>query len=310
MRWPSQGLPFDMRALRYVLAAAEQTSFSGAACALGMKVSSVSRRVRDFEDAVGIAMFERTTAGVRLTDAGSRFLDDIIPILQMAETVLQRAAAAGRVEEGTVRVGIITTLAGGFLRELISSYRRCFPGVQIIILDGGRREHLRAIRVRQLDIAFVTGNAPVAGCDVEEFWRERVHVAMAAQHPLASNNALDWPQLRAERFIVSTMEPGPEVHDYIVRRIADYSTYPEVTYRHVTVETLMHMVAIGEGITLVSEGWTSMAHPDLAMRPLTAAEDIVPFSAVWSPSSDNPALRRFLSFARDLAARQRVRRHQ
>jgi DNA-binding transcriptional LysR family regulator len=293
-----------------VLAAAEQTSFSGAACALGMKVSSVSRRVRDFEDAVGIAMFERTTAGVRLTDAGSRFLDDIIPVLQMAETVLQRAAAAGRVEEGTVRVGIITTLAGGFLRELISSYRRCFPGVQIIILDGGRREHLRAIRVRQLDIAFFTGNAPVAGCDVEEFWRERVHVAMSAEHPLADSNAVDWPQLRQEQFIVSTMEPGPEVHDYIVRRIADYSTYPEVTYRHVTVETLMHMVAIGEGITLVSEGWTSMAHPDLAMRPLTAAEDIVPFSAVWSPSSDNPALRRFLSFARDLAARQRVRRNQ
>jgi DNA-binding transcriptional LysR family regulator len=299
-----------MRALRYVLAAAEQTSFSGAACALGMKVSSVSRRVRDFEDAVGIAMFERTTAGVRLTDAGSRFLDDIIPVLQMAETVLQRAAAAGRVEEGTVRVGIITTLAGGFLRELISSYRRCFPGVQIIILDGGRREHLRAIRVRQLDIAFFTGNAPVAGCDVEEFWRERVHVAMSAEHPLAGSNAVDWPQLRQEQFIVSTMEPGPEVHDYIVRRIADYSTYPEVTYRHVTVETLMHMVAIGEGITLVSEGWTSMAHPDLAMRPLTAAEDIVPFSAVWSPSSDNPALRRFLSFARDLAIRRGSQRDQ
>ena len=66
----------------------------------------------------------------------------------------------------------------------------------------------------------------------------------------------------------------------------------------------------GEGITLVSEGWTSMAHADLALRPLTAQEDIVPFSAVWSPSSDNPALRRFLSFARDLATRQRVRRHQ
>lgn len=70
----------------------------------------------------------------------------------------------------------------------------------------------------------------------------------------------------------------------------------------------MHMVAIGDGITLVSEGWTSMAHADLAMRPLTTAEDIVPFSAVWSPSSDNPALRRFLSFARDLAARQRAHR--
>lgn len=59
-----------------------------------------------------------------------------------------------------------------------------------------------------------------------------------------------------------------------------YGTYPTVTYRHVTVEAPMHMVAIGEGITLVSEGWTSMAHADLAMRPLTALEGIVHFSAV------------------------------
>ncbi len=194
----------------------------------------------DFEDDLGISLSERTTSGVRLTDAACRFLDDIIPALQMAEVVLQRAGAAGRVEEGTVRVGIITTLAGGFLRELILSYRHCFPGVQIIIQDGGRREHLRAIRARQIDVAFFTGNAAIAGCDVEELWHERVHVAMTVTHPLASSRMLDWPQLRNERFIVSTMEPGPEVHDYIVRRVADYSTYPDVTYRHVTVETLMH----------------------------------------------------------------------
>jgi hypothetical protein len=128
VRWPADGLPFDMRALRYVLAAAEQMSFSGAASALGVKVSSISRHVRDFEDDLGISLFERTSAGVRLTDAGSRFLDDIVPVLQMAEVVRQRASAAGRVEEGTVRIGIITTLAGGFLRDLIASYRRCFLG--------------------------------------------------------------------------------------------------------------------------------------------------------------------------------------
>ena len=43
VRWPADGLPFDMRALRYVLAATEQMSFSGAAGALGLKVSTVSR---------------------------------------------------------------------------------------------------------------------------------------------------------------------------------------------------------------------------------------------------------------------------
>ncbi len=124
-----------------------------------------------------------------ITDAGSKFLDDIIPVRQMAEAVLQRAGAAGRVEEGTVRIDIITTLAGRFLRELIASYRRCFPGGQLDIHDGGRRNHVRAIRARQLDTALFTGNTPIEGCDNEELWRERVHVTMAVHHPLASSFA-------------------------------------------------------------------------------------------------------------------------
>jgi hypothetical protein len=53
----------------------------------------------------------------------------------------------------------------------------------------------------------------------------------------------------------------------------------------------MHMVSIGKGITLVSEGWIHMAFPNLALRPLSAPEDIMPFSAVWSPQNDNPVIR-------------------
>lgn len=302
VRWPEDGLPFDMRPLRFVLAAAEQTSFSGAALALKIGVSSVSRRVREFEDEIGVSLFERLSSGVRLTDAGTRFLDEIIPALHHVEAALNHARAAGRVEEGRVRIGIITTLGSGFLRNLITTYRKNFAGVLLDIQDGGRRDHLRAIRTREIDIAFFTGNASISDCDVEELWGERIYVAMAADHPLADCIALDWPQLRDERFIVPSQEPGPEVHNYIVRRISDFSTFPDISYRPVTLETLMHMVAIGEGVTLVSEGWTNTAYPHLAYRPLSAPEDIIPLSAVWSPLNDNPALRRFVSCARSLAA--------
>lgn len=115
---------------------------------------------------------------------------------------------------------------------------------------------------------------------------------------------VDWPDIRDERFIVTAREPGPEVHDYIVRRSAGYANYPDVTYRSVDQETLMHMVALGQGITVVSEGWSNMTFPGLALISLTAPEDIVPFSAVWSPDNDNPALRRFISFAKVLASKR------
>lgn len=297
VQWPETGLPFDLRAVRYVLAAAELLSFSKVALALDIKVSTVSRSIRDLEDSIGVSLFERTTMGVRLTDAGSRFLDDILPAIFQIENAIHHAGSAGRVEEGVVRIGILTTLAGGFLRDLIAGYRQEFDGVQLQIRDGGRREHLRAIRARDLDIAFFTGNGAIEDCDLLELWQERVHVAIPAAHPLAREPELDWPQLKGERFIVPSQEPGPEVHDYIIRRIADYSTYPDIGFRPVLLETLMHLVAMGEGITLVSEGWTHMVCPALVMRPLTAAEDIVPMSVVWSPQNDNPAMRRFISFA-------------
>lgn len=300
---PEEKLLFDLRRLRLVLAAAEYMSFRGAADALDMDKSSVSRAVRQFEDDVGVGLFERGAFGIRLTDAGSGFLEKIVPAMLQIEHAIQFAGASGRADAGTVRVGIITSLAGGFLRTLMQRYERAHPGVAMDIRDGGRREHLRAIRSRQLDVAFLTGNAEIAGCDTSELWRERVHVALSRAHPLACRDRLDWPDLRNELFVVSRYAPGPDVRDYIVRRISDYSTYPTVEYRKAVQETLMHVVALGRGVTLVSEAWSAMQVPDLALIPLTAPDDIVPFSAVWCPANDNPSLRRLITVARDLAKR-------
>lgn len=305
VRWPEDGLPFDIRRLRYVLAAAEHLSFRGAAEALGLERSSVSRGVRDFEDDLGVALFERGAFGVRLTAAGARFLHQMIPAIEQIEAAVRTAGAIGRVEIGAVRVGVITSLAGGFLRDLIVEYAKRHPKVTLLVHDGGRRQHVAAIRARQLDIAFVTGDGEIADCETAGLWRERVHVALPVDHSLAARDRLDWPELRGEHFIVSRFEPGPEVHDYIVRRLADYSTHPKVEHKPCNQDTLMSLAAIGQGITLVSAAWAEVMVPGLALRPLTAPEDVVPFSAVWSPDNDNPALRRFISLAHMLSGRPR-----
>ncbi|QLH14857.1 LysR family transcriptional regulator [Paracoccus pantotrophus] len=101
VQWTSSGLPFDLRAVRYVLAAAELLSFSKVALALDARVSTVSRSIRDLEDSIGVSLFERTTMGVRLTDAGSRFLDDILPAIFQIENAIH-----GHVRQGGVNSGM------------------------------------------------------------------------------------------------------------------------------------------------------------------------------------------------------------
>ena len=64
----------------------------------------------------------------------------------------------------------------------------------------------------------------------------------------------------------------------------------------------MHLVALGFGISFASEAGTATRYPEVVFRPLATAEDMLPYSAVWLPGNDNPALRRFLSLARSLAS--------
>ncbi|WP_313324746.1 LysR substrate-binding domain-containing protein [Sphingobium yanoikuyae] len=297
-----------LRQLRYLAVAAQVGSFRRAAEMCDVDQSSVSRALKQLEDDLGVSLFERARSGVRLTPAGRRFLADVSPVLEQLESARRSARATRTAESGLVRIGILTSLAGGFLRELVQSYAKRHPRVTIDVRDGGRREHVAAVRAGRLDAAIVTGSGAIPGCETRELWCERVHVALPETHPLAERPKLDWPDLREEHFLVSRGEPGPEVHHYIIRRSADYSNYPDIEEKAALQDTLMNLVSLGQGITLVSAAWTAVKVPGLVLRPLTARADIVPFSAVWLPENDNPAFHRLLQTAEQLSCSTARRR--
>src|SRR3546814_5890470 len=134
------------------------------------------------------------------------------------------------------------------------------------------------LRCHCLDWVIASGNAEVVGCDTAERCQERVDVAVPQDHPLAERLELHWSDIRDEQFMVSEYPPGPEIHDYVVRRIADYSHYPVIERRGVQQEMLMSMVGMGFGISLASEGGVALGIPGVVMRPRVEEADIVTFS--------------------------------
>jgi DNA-binding transcriptional LysR family regulator len=240
-----------------------------------------------------------------VTLAGTRFFERARLALDQLEYAVAGAGVAGRGKQGRLRIGIFTPLAGGFLRDLITSFSQNHPAVAIDLHEGARRSHLAELRAETLDIAFVTGASAIPGCETAELWSERVHVALPEEHPLHDRDRLDWPDLKEESFIVSRFPPGPEVHDYVVRRIADFSSYPTVERVAVAPATVLTLVGMGFGVGVVAASWTALGVPGVIFRPLTDPADILPFSAVWSAENDNPALRRFLSVAHIMAGRVR-----
>jgi DNA-binding transcriptional LysR family regulator len=112
------------------------------------------------------------------------------------------------------------------------------------------------------------------------------------------------PDLREETFIVSRDEPGPEIHEYLIRRLATLGFHPEVRRLAVCRESLIHLVSIGFGLTLTSESAVATPFRGIQFKPINGEEDTLPTVGVWLPGNDNPALRRFVSLARAIRRAQ------
>lgn len=295
----------ELKDLQYFLAVAQAGGFRRAADYLGIQQSAVSRRIRTLEDHLGVSLFERSHAGTRVTQAGSRFLEGVKRPLDQLETAVRTVNAAGLAAEGTLRIGIVASISSGFANRLIHDWWRDHPSVELNIVDGAPTDHVSAVSEHRLDLTFVTGSPYSNGCDIEGIWEEPVYVAMPSGHVLSRRHSIALGEIANEAFIVSRAAPGPEIHDFIIKRLSDLGSSPQVRFMEVGRETLMAMIGLRIGVSLVSGAEVGVAYPGVVFVPICGER--LPFSAIWSPSNGNPALRNFLSAARIQARRTKNR---
>ena len=158
-----------------------------------------------------------------MTLAGQRFLGRARGALRQLNDGTREVATVGRGDEGRIRLGLLSSLASGFLHELLSAYDKRHPVVQIELINGNPAEHIAAIRQLRLDVAFITGLTQWPDCEAHHLWSERVFAVLPIGHPLSHRERIDWHDLACERFIVSDSAPGSEIHDYLVQRLSDLS---------------------------------------------------------------------------------------
>ena len=298
----------NLVSVAHALRVAEHLSFRSAAKALGIRHGALIRRVRALERRLGVTLFEGHPGGVRITNAGDDFFRHAREALDQLDEATRAAGAAGRGETGRLSVGIRSSIATGFLRELLRTCWRRHPDVAIRFDEGSSTKHISLVRSRQLDVAFVADAGAPSECEAIPLWSERLFVALPQNHPLSRRKAIDWLALAAEHFVFRQSTWGAALCDRVTRRLSVGSRSPNIERVGVGRETVMHLVAMGRGVTLTSEATTVTWFPGVIFRPITGGDEMVQFSAVWAPGNVNPALWGFLSLARDLA-QDRVR-HQ
>lgn len=90
-------MAFDIRQLRYVIAAADHGSFYRAARALNVEQSTLSRNILKLERSIGMSIFERSRTGVTMTLAGNAFIRGATPMVATADSRRPAGEADGAV---------------------------------------------------------------------------------------------------------------------------------------------------------------------------------------------------------------------
>jgi DNA-binding transcriptional LysR family regulator len=291
------GSRIPLASLIQALSVAEHLNFRQAAAALGVSQSSVSTRIKQLEQDLGILLFERRHRGVRLTDAGQHFLEHVATGIEHLDHAVRTAGAIVRGERGQLRVGLYSSTAAGFLAELLGQFRELHPAVDLQIAEGRARDAIREVREDRLDVAFVVGVPPAGDCHSKPLWTEALLVALPERHPLAGAESLRWSELAAEPFLARSGGAGPQVHDHIVLRLAEHWSQPRIQRFEVERDTLMSMVAQGYGITLTSEAAAQASFPGVVFRPILDEPEPITFSALWSPHNRSQALLDLLALA-------------
>lgn len=286
----------SLTSLLHALTVAEHLNFRHAANVLGTTQSSVSTRIKALEETLGILLFERRHRGVRLTEAGRRFVAEISLGIEHLDHAVKTAGAISAAVVGRLDIGLHSSIAAGFFADLRRHYRISYPGIEQIITEGRSSDTIAAVRDGRLDVAFVMGPVVAQDCHTRAIWSEALMVALPVGHALAAAPPT-WGDLSNENFLIQRGSAGPQIYAHILRRMAERGQAPRVQRRDVGRDTLMHLVAAGEGIALTSEATSHVGFSGVVFQTIADETDEARFYAVWSPHNDSAALKNLLATA-------------
>ncbi|WP_299771791.1 LysR family transcriptional regulator [uncultured Tateyamaria sp.] len=293
----------EIQDLLVLLLVAQLGSFHQAATSLGLKQSTISRRIRKLEDALGVSLFNRRSTGVQLTNAGHLVFDQFNDIRLSFGAAVYAAQHAGVSDTGTLRIAVAISIVGGVARQILKAFLKNHPAVHLKFVETDCPTALKMLSHREIDVAIVCGDQPDGNYDTLVVDRERVLVAVSSLGFLANRSRLSWHDVRGENFIVNAEGPGREMHDYVIKRASVLGELIDVERVSVGREGLMSLVGLGFGLSIVAYHWTNVTYPNVAFIPFEDDRNPIDISICWCNDNDNPALRRLISLARIEATR-------
>jgi len=287
----------SLNQFRYFCELAETKHFGRTADRLHMSQPPLSRQIAALEKELGIAVFERTSKGVELTPAGSRFLVDAREVLRLAAQAERNATASGRGDVGQLTLGFTMCAAYSVVPTLTRLYTSAFPNVDLQVRELMPNVLQRELRDGAIDFGISFPGIGGDGVQTEPLLREPLALVLPQGHRLARMKRVKIEELAKERFLIVPRDQAASLHDSIIQRCQAAGFTPIIGLEAYLQQTIVNFVAEGLGVAFVPASM-QRAQVKGAVFKTVADPPTIDQLLAWATANKNPCIGGFLATCR------------
>lgn len=282
----------DLKLMRQYVVLAENLNFRKAALILNMSQPPLSFAIRRLEESLGVQLLERNTRSTQLTAAGLIFLAEARQTLIQAERACEmtRRCAAGVI--GTIRLGFVDSIVNCLLPDLLQSYHKANPKIDIQLSEVTPPEQIEGLRGDRFDLGILV--LPViepGSIQIEPLYEDRMVAVLPKDHPLTKKALITLRDLANEPWILFAPHHGPGMHSQIIKACEAAGFMPRVVQKPRQMQTTAGLVAGGVGVALMPHNYALGQPGRLVCRELSGFGTPIPYVLALAYKELSPCAR-------------------
>ncbi|MFJ2812711.1 MULTISPECIES: LysR family transcriptional regulator [unclassified Streptomyces] len=259
--------------LQYFVAVAETRHFTRAAELVHVAQPSLSQQIKALERELGAGLFLRARGNITLTDAGEALLPLARRILADADTARYEVQELVQLRGGRVRLGATPSLCTGLLPDVLRAFHDRYPGIQLLVEEGGSHDLVRELARGALDLALIVLPLPPGSpaLTTVELLREDLVVvsspeAAAPGGGVAGRRAVRISDLERERLVM--FRHGYDLRELTVAACRSAGFEPSFAVEGGEMDAVLGFVRAGLGVAVVPRMVATRVGRGLRVTPL------------------------------------------
>ena len=293
--------------LRYIVAVAQEKSFGRAAAKCFVSQPALSVAIQKLEEELGAQLFERGKSEVSVTPVGARVVEQAQLVLEEAARIRELARAGRNQLVGSLKLGVIYTVAPYLLPDLIPVLHLRAPEMPLELEENLTEVLEVELKSGRLDAAIIALPFAPPGVATVFVYEEPFQVVVPSEHKWAKRKSVHPDELVGEHAIL--LNVGHCFRDQVLDACPELNRQDVPTARTNSLETVRNMVASGLGVSVLPrDALTPKYHSNLVVPvPFTKPAPSRRIALAWRKSFPRPqaieALRAAIAEVRPTTAR-------